>query len=96
MARREGREGRAVLWLTLAAAIVVFCVVQDRVTAEGARRYVAMQKDALAGRGPAVTIDGVMQPAVARSVRLALLSSGGVMALGAAANLLVRRRWRDA
>jgi hypothetical protein len=96
VARREGRGARAVLWFTFAAAIAVFCVVQDRATAEGARRYVAMQKDALAGRGPAVTIDGVMQPAVARSVRLALLSSGGVMAVGAAASLLVRRRWRDA
>lgn len=87
---------RTILWFTIAAAIVVFCIVQDRVTAEGARRYVALQKAALAGRGSAVTIDEVMQPAVARSVRLALLSSGGVLVIGAAAGLLVRVRWRDA
>jgi hypothetical protein len=87
---------RKVLWFTLAAVVVVFCVVQDRVTAAGARRYVAMQKDALAGRGPAVTIDEVMRPAVARSVRLAVLSGGAVGAVGVAAGLVVRRRWPDA
>lgn len=76
---------RALLWLTFAAALATFCIVQDRVTAEGARRYVALQRDALAGRGPAVTIDEVMQPAVTRSVRLASFSSGAVAAVGMAA-----------
>ena len=76
---------RAVLWITFAAALAVFCIVQDRVTAEGARRYVALQRDALAGRGPAVTIDEVMRPVVNRSVRLALFSSGAVVAVGMAA-----------
>jgi hypothetical protein len=90
------RRVRRVLWFTFAAAFVVFCIVQDRVTAEGARRYVALQRDALAGRGPAVTIDAVMQPAVARSVRLGLVSSGAVVAVGVAAGLVVRRRWPDA
>jgi len=80
---------RKVLWFTLAAVVVVFCVVQDRVTAAGARRYVAMQKDALTGSGPAVTIDEVMRPAVARSVRLAVLSSGAAAAVGVAASLIV-------
>jgi hypothetical protein len=80
-----------VLWLTAAAAVAVFCIVQDRVTAEGARRYVALQRAALAGRGPAVTIDEVMRPAVDRSVRLALVSSGAVAVLGAAAGLAVGR-----
>jgi hypothetical protein len=82
--------------MTLAAAVAAFCVVQDRVTAEGARRYVALQKNALAGRGPVVTIDEVMKPAVARSVRLAFLSGGSVAAVGVAAGFLVRRRWPDA
>jgi hypothetical protein len=98
VAKGEGREAprgasrgaRAILWFTCAAAFVVFCVVQDRLTAEGARRYVALQKDALAGRGPAVTIDEVMKPTVARSVRLAFLSSGAVAAAGVAAGLAVR------
>lgn len=87
---------RRVLWFAFAAAVVVFCVVQDRVTAEGARRYVAMQRDALAGRGRAVSVDEVMQPAVARSVRLAFLSGGAVAAAGVAASLMVRRRWPNA
>jgi hypothetical protein len=87
---------RTVLWFTLAAAVIVFCIVQDRVTAEGARAYVALQKDALAGRGPAVTIDEVMQPAVTRSVRLAFLSGGAVAVAGVAASLMVRRRWPNA
>ena len=87
---------RRVLWLTLAAALVVFCIVQDRVTAAGARRYVALQRAALAGQGPAVTIDEVMQPAIARSVRLGLLSSGAVGAVGAAAAVIVRRRYPHA
>jgi hypothetical protein len=85
-----------VLWFTFAAAFVVFCIVQDRVTADGARRYVALQRAALAGRGPAVTIDEVMEPAVTRSVRLALLSSGAVAAVGVLAGIVVRRRWPDA
>lgn len=92
----EGRGARAVLWFTFATAFVVFCIVQDRVTAEGARRYVSLQRDALAGLGPAVTIDEVMEPAVARSLRLALLSSGAVLAAGVAASLMVRARWPDA
>ncbi len=87
---------RKVLWLTAAAALAVFCLVQDRVTAEGARRYVALQRDAIAGRGPAVTIDEVMQPAIDRSVRLALASSGAVAAFGAAAAMFVGRSARRA
>lgn len=68
--------------LAVAAAIVVFCVVQDRLTAAGARRYVALQRAALAGRAPAVTVDEVMGPAVDRSVRQGLLWGAGVLAAG--------------
>ena len=85
---------RMVFWMTLAAAIAVFCVVQDRVTAEGARRYVQLQRAAIEGGGPAVTIDDVMRPAIARSVRLALLASGAVTAAGAGAALVVKRQTR--
>jgi hypothetical protein len=84
------------MWLTLALALAVFCIVQDRVTAAGARLYVALQKAALAQGGPAVTIDGVMQPAIARSVRLGLVSSGAVVAAGLGVGLVLRRRWPDA
>ncbi|MBI4266141.1 MAG: hypothetical protein HY657_17335 [Acidobacteria bacterium] len=73
---------RTIVVLAVAAAIVVFCVVQDRLTAAGARRYVALQRAALAGRAPAVTVDEVMGPAVDRSVRQGLLWGAGVLAAG--------------
>jgi hypothetical protein len=80
---------RAVLVATFAAAGVVFCVVQDRVTAAGARQYVALHQ---AGR--AVTLDDVVAPAVRRSVRLGLASSGGVIVVGAGLALAAGKRRR--
>ena len=74
-----------VRFVACAAALVVFCVVQDRVTAAGARQYVAIQREAFAGRAEPVTIDAVVRPAVERSVALASLSSGAVLAVGLAA-----------
>jgi hypothetical protein len=94
--RFDGSGARVVFWVTLAAAGAVFCVVQDRVTAAGARRYVSLQREALAGRGRPVTVDEVMRPAVEHSVRLGLLSSGAVAGLGVAAGLVVRSRYPDA
>lgn len=73
---------RKLLWVTFAIAFAVFCIVQDRVTAGGARRYVALQRQALASGGPLVTIDEIMQPAIAASVRDGLLAAGGVVAIG--------------
>jgi len=70
------------MWLTLLAALAVFCIVQDRITAAGARRYVALQRDALAGRGPRVTISEVMGPAVDASVTYGMLSAGAVVIAG--------------
>ena len=85
---------RTVVRVTLMAAVVVFCAVQDRVTAAGARRYVAQQREALAGRTTPVTIDGVMRPAVTRSVEQGLLWAGTVCAAGLVAAAAVRRRMR--
>ena len=73
---------RLIIAATIVAALLVFCVVQDRVTAAGARRYVSQQREALAGRGRAVTIDEVMTPAVRSSVRQAFFWSGVVIVLG--------------
>jgi hypothetical protein len=73
---------RTILLITLAAAFAVFAVVQDHVTAAGARQYVSLQREALAGQVPAVTIDQVMAPAVERSVRLGLLWGGVVLLAG--------------
>jgi hypothetical protein len=71
-----------ILAITALAALIAFALVQDRTTASGARRYVALQRDALAGRGKRVTIDEVMQPAIERSVRYGLLAAGGVVIIG--------------
>jgi hypothetical protein len=83
---------RGVLIATALAAVVVFAVVQDRVTAAGARRYVALQRAALAGHGPAVTVDEIMRPAIARSVHEGLLWSGAVLVTGVAIAAAVAAR----
>jgi len=73
---------RTVLLTAFIAAVVVFCVVQDRVTARGAQQYAEQQRRALSGRGTPVTIDEVVAPAVRRSVQQGLLWGGLVMAAG--------------
>ena len=77
--------------VSVAAALVVFLVVQDRVTAAGARRYVALQRAAIAGRTPYVTIDEVMRPAVDRSVRQGVLWGGLVLVVGLGTAIFVSR-----
>ena len=79
---------RAVLVMTAIAAVVVFAVIQDRITAAGARRYVAIQREAIAGRGQPVAVDDIMRPAIARSVHQGLVWGAVVLAAGA----LSRRR----
>lgn len=81
---------RTVLLTAFVAAVVVFCVVQDRVTARGAQQYAEQQRRALAGGGTPVTIDEVVAPAVRRSVQQGLLWSGLVM--GAGIVFAMRRR----
>lgn len=88
-----GRAARVVVF-SFVAAVVVFCVVQDRVTAAGARDYVRLQSAAISGTGPSVTIDDVMKPAVRRSVHEALGWSGLVMCVGLVTAGLVSRRSR--
>jgi hypothetical protein len=83
---------------TFLAAFVAFAVVQDRVTAAGARRYVELQREALRRGGTASglpTIDEVMAPAVEASVRQGLLAGGAVLVAGLSASALVRRRARE-
>lgn len=89
------RAVRRLVFFSLVGALAVFLFVQDRVTAGGARRYVALQRIAAAGRGPAVTVDDVMRPAVADSVRQGLLWASAVAGTGlAGAAMLARRRRR--
>ena len=78
--------------LTFAAAVVVFAFVQDRVTTSGATRYVALQRQAISGQGTAVTIDEVMRPAVARSVRQGLGWAAIVLVAGFGAAAVMGRR----
>jgi hypothetical protein len=85
---------RGILIATALAAVVVFAVVQDRVTAAGARRYVALQRTALAGGGPVVTVDEIMRPAIARSVREGLLWGGVVLVSGVTIAAVVAARGR--
>ena len=73
------------------AAAVVFCVVQDRVTAAGVRQYVALQRAAIAGRGPAVSLDEVMSPARRRSVQQGLGWGGVVWVSGIGGAAVIRR-----
>lgn len=84
---------RAVVF-TCAAALVVFAVVQDRVTVAGVGEYVMRQQDALSGRRPAVTIDEVMKPAVTRGVQLGAVWAGVVLVGGLGGTFVVRRRRR--
>ena len=79
---------------TFLAAVVVFCIVQDRLTASGADRYVRLSRAAAAGSVPAVTIDQVMTPAVGHAVRMALLWSGAVVGCGLTGAAAVARRSR--
>jgi hypothetical protein len=85
-------RARRILIASVVGAVATFCVVQDRVTYAGARRYVAMQRDALAGKGPIVQIDHIMRPVVERSVRQGLLWGGLVLVAGAVVAVAATRR----
>jgi len=86
------RRVRTILLITIAAAVLTFAIVQDRVTAAGARRYVALQREATAGGRPPVTIDEVVNPAVRQSVHQGLLGSSAVLASGIVIAALAGRR----
>jgi hypothetical protein len=85
---------RLIIAATLVLALVVFWVVQDRVTAAGARQYVALQRAAIAGHGQTVTVDQIMQPAIRRSVQQGLVWSGVVLVAGCVAAAAIARRGR--
>jgi hypothetical protein len=69
--------------VTVVVALAVFCVVQDNITANGARRYVRIHREAVAsGASATVTVDEVMTPAIRRGVVAGLLSAGGVLVVG--------------
>ena len=82
---------RAVVF-TCIAAIVVFAVVQDRLTSAAVGRYVTQYREAAAGGAVAVTIDEVMKPAVAHAAQQGAFWSGAVLVTGLGGMLIARRR----
>jgi len=73
------------------AALVVFAVVQDRLTVDGVGQYIAASRAAAAGRHSPVTIDEVMQPAVTHAVRQGALWGGAVLVAGLGSTFAARR-----
>jgi len=73
---------RRLVGLTFLAALAVFCVVQDRVTAAGASRYARAALAAIDRHEPVAPIDSVMRPAVRQSVISGLASASVVLAAG--------------
>jgi hypothetical protein len=85
------RHRRGVL-LATAAALATFFIVQDQFTVVGSRQYAAIQREARAGQAAPVTVDEVMKPAIARSVRQGMLWGGVVLSVGLAVVAAVGRR----
>ena len=77
---------------TTLAAFVAFCTAQDVTRLAGERRYVRLQREALVGRGPVVTVDGVMKPAVRQSVQQGLLYGVVTALVGLTLNVRSTRR----
>ena len=90
-----GLRPRAIVVISALAALVVFAVVQDRITAAGARRYVAIQRNAIAGHAQPVTVEEVMRPAIDRSVQQGLIWGGLVLVAGMGVAGAIARRQRS-
>ncbi|MCX6543820.1 MAG: hypothetical protein NTV05_05335 [Acidobacteria bacterium] len=78
------------LWLVLGG--VLWNVVFDTIVVQGGRDYLVRQQRHQRGIGPAVTIHGVMDEAVARGARTATAIGGGVAAVGLTLVWLAGRR----
>jgi hypothetical protein len=83
---------RAILFATLVLAAATFAIVQDRVTAAGARRYAAMSRQAIADGTRGATIESVMTPATHDSVRWGAASAGLVLIVGSSVAAMAGRR----
>ena len=77
------RKVAVALWL--AAAVVVWNLVFDRVLIVAGREYVRTAADAAHGSGPYARIDDYMRPAVPRALVLATSAAGVTLAAGLAA-----------
>jgi hypothetical protein len=83
------RRAAYLAWIVCAA--VVWNVVFDAIVIQSGRDYLTLQALRQQGRGPAVTIHGVMDAGVARAAREATRSGGAVGAAGMLAVWLVSR-----
>jgi ABC-type Fe3+ transport system permease subunit len=81
---------RRLVVFTFVAAFAVFCVVQDRITAGGARRF-GVEAMAAIARHDRISVDAVMRPAIRRSVRLGLAAAAAVLVVGLGAAAVVAR-----
>lgn len=90
---RGWRRRRQLLLVAALAALVTFAIVQDRGTAAGARRYAAQARQAAAaGQTLDASVDEVMAPAIADSVRRAAFWGGVVLVGGVALVFAIGRR----
>jgi hypothetical protein len=85
---------RWILLVTLASAVTVFAVIQDRVTAAGARRYVTLQRARIAAGESPVGVDDVMRPVIQRSMLQAGLWSSAVLLTGLVVTIVSRSSGR--
>lgn len=77
---------------TSLAALAAFAYVQDRVTAAGARRYAALAAATPPGALVTPSVEQVMAPAIADSVRRGTAAALGVLVVGlGSAGVLARR-----
>jgi hypothetical protein len=83
------RRAAVVAWA--ACAVVIWNVVFDAMVVQSGRDYLTRQALHQQGRGPAVTIRGVMDPGVARAARTATASGGAVGAAGVLLTWLASR-----
>jgi hypothetical protein len=88
-APRVRPTSRRWLWLTLAATFVVWNAAFDIIVNRGLAEYVERHALYAQGRGPRVTIHGVMDAAVSRG---AWLASGAAALVPAAAAVLAWTR----
>ena len=91
---RAATSRRLAFALWLALGFVIWNVIFDDIRIQGGREYLTRQALYLQGKGPAATIHGVMDEAVARGARLATLAGGGVAVAGVLAVWLAGRRER--
>jgi hypothetical protein len=86
------------LWILIIAALIalgVFAYMQDLLMAEAAGRYVDLQRAALEGRGTAVSVREVLEPAIRDSVEQGAAWGGGVIGAGSVVAAVVGRASRS-